>query len=104
MTGYLATAYAGLGQKDVALRIAKGAVNACPISSDSIDSVNCIDALAAVYAMTGDPESALNELAKIVILPGGPTYGDLRFNPGWDKLRQDSRFATLLNQAAIPRL
>ena len=102
LSGYLASAYAGLGQKDIAVNIAKRAVDAVPISRDSIDGVNCISLLADVYSMTGEPEAALRELEKIVGIPLGPTYGDLRFNPEWDKFRKDARFTSILRQAASP--
>ncbi len=102
LTGYLATAYAGLGQNNEAISIAQHAVDSLPISSDSIDGVNCISLLAQVYAMEGDSKAALNALTKIVGMPNGPTYGDLRFNPYWDSLRKSPLFATILNQAATP--
>ena len=102
LTGYLATAYAGLGQNNEAISIAQHAVDSLPISNDSIDGVNCISLLAQVYAMEGDFKAALNALTKIVGMPNGPTYGDLRFNPYWDSLRKSPLFATILNQAATP--
>ena len=81
---------------------AKRAADAVPISRDSIDGVNCINLLAEVYSMTDEPEAALYELEKIIGLPNGPTYGDLRFNPGWDQFRKDARFTKILSQAVNP--
>ena len=41
----------------------------------------------------GEPDRALEELAKIAKTGIGVTYGDLRFNPAWDSIRDDPRFA-----------
>ena len=102
ISGELAKAYAGLHQKRRSVSLAKHMVELVPISQDSVDGANCIGSLAEVYALIGDPAAAINELAKVVGVPNGPPYGDLRFNPVWDELRKDPRFEKLLTRAMSP--
>jgi len=58
--------------------------------------------LGLVYAWTGERDTALTQLEKIIRLPRGPGYCELRFNPCWDEIRNDPRFDILLTQAALP--
>ncbi len=102
ISGELAKAYAGLHQKEEAVSLAKRFTESLPLWRDSIDGANCIGSLAEVYALLGDPAAAINELAKVVGVPNGPLYGDLRFNPVWDELRKDPRFEKVLNRATSP--
>jgi hypothetical protein len=73
-----------------------------PPSQDSIDSANWLSALAQVHVMNGDTEGALDALTKVVNLPNGPSFGELRFNPAWDPVRGDQRFQWIMSQASIP--
>jgi tetratricopeptide (TPR) repeat protein len=102
LLGFLAVSYAGLGRKDDAIATARKATLLLPFLQDPIDGPNCVSMLAEVYATTGEPEAALNELSKIVRLPSGAPPGDLRLNPVWDSLRNDARFSELLVQAEKP--
>ena len=43
--------------------------------------------LAKVYVWSGEHDAALGQLAAIVKLPQGPSYGELRFDPAWDEIR-----------------
>lgn len=98
----MAVADAALGLKEDALDKAKRATELCPISRDAVDGPTYRLVLAQVYAWNGQPDAAFTELAKIVRLPQGPSYGELRFNPAWDEIRTDPRFETLLDAAARP--
>ena len=100
LSDYLAKVYAGLGKTDEALRLVKRAMESTPISSDSIEGVNCLESLAEVNAMKGDSDAAINTLSMIVGMPSGLSYGDLRFNPEWDSLRKDPRFVKILQRVA----
>jgi hypothetical protein len=93
---------AGLGLKEDAMREARRAIELCPLSRDAVDAPGYQTMLALVYAWTGEHDAALTQLEKIVRLPRGPDYGELRFNPWWDEIRTDPRFDTLLSQAALP--
>jgi len=102
LLGSLAITYASLGKKEDAIATARRATLLFPRSEDSIDGANAISALAEVYTITGEKDAALAELGTIVQVPGGMTWGDLSFNPVWDSLRSDTRFAELLAQARKP--
>ena len=62
----------------------------------------CENRLAQVLAVTGDRDGAFDKLSKLVKLPFGLNYGDLKLNPMWDDLRDDPRFDKLIAEAAQP--
>jgi len=43
--------------------------------------------------------SRSKQLEIVTKRPAGPTYGDLRFNPCWDSLRDDKRFDKIVAAA-----
>jgi serine/threonine protein kinase/Tfp pilus assembly protein PilF len=98
----ISVADAGLGYKETAIQEAKKAVELCPMSRDAVDGASYESMLAMVYAWIGDHDAAMAELEKMVKLPRGPEWGELRYSPLWDDLRTDARFNRLLTQAAFP--
>jgi tetratricopeptide (TPR) repeat protein len=90
---------AGLGRKEEAIREARRAVDLKPIAKDSLQGPWFATHLALVYAWTGEPDRALEQLEIVAKIPGGVTYGDLKFNPCWDSLRGDPRFDKLVAAA-----
>jgi hypothetical protein len=70
-----------------------------PITKDSIDGPAYVINLALVYAWTGERDRALEQLETVATIPNGVTYGDLRFNPCWDSLRDDPRFNKIVAAA-----
>jgi tetratricopeptide (TPR) repeat protein len=100
--GSLAMAFAISGDKENALGEINRAAALAPPSQDAIDSANWLNALAQIHIINGDTEAALEELTKVVELPNGPSYGDLRLNPAWDVVRSQPRFQTILAQATTP--
>jgi len=94
---------AGLGRKEEAIREARRAVELLPIAKDSLNGPALVANLALVYAWTGEPDRALEQLEKVATIPGhehdAVTYGDLRFNPCWDDLRGDKRFDKVIAAA-----
>ena len=55
-----------------------------------------------IQAWVGDKEAAMKQLTGLVRQTGGPSYGGLKFDPVWDSLRDDPRFAELVVQSAKP--
>jgi hypothetical protein len=55
-----------------------------------------------VLAITGDRDGAFDELSKLVKLPFGLNYGDLKLNPMWHGVREDPRFDRILAESALP--
>jgi serine/threonine protein kinase/Tfp pilus assembly protein PilF len=98
----LSWAYAGLGRKEEALRRSQQAVNLVPIWRDAVEGPFYAAMQAEIQAMVGNKDAAIEQLSTLVRQPGGPSYGELKFDPGWDDLRGDPRFATVLAEAAKP--
>jgi serine/threonine protein kinase/Flp pilus assembly protein TadD len=96
----LALADAGLGRKEDALREGRQAIQLVPVSRDAVDGPVYATALAKVYVWSGEHDAALGQLAAIVKLPQGPSYGELRFDPAWDEIRTKPRFEKIMSQAA----
>jgi hypothetical protein len=72
------------------------------LSHDAVDGAAYETTMAMVYAWIGERDAAMAELEKVVKLPRGPNWGELRFSPLWDDVRKDTRFDSLLTQAALP--
>ncbi|MEY2483983.1 MAG: adenylate cyclase [Verrucomicrobiota bacterium] len=96
----LALTYAKLGDKEQAIRAARTACDMLPVSKDAMGGVRSLIKLAAVYALTGEKDLALEQLEIATRLPGGPTYGNLRLGPEWDSLRGDPRFEKIIASLA----
>ena len=94
---------AALGRKQEAIREARQAVEALPVSKDAITGPLLVVNLAAVYARTDEPDLALQTLAISANTPVGVTYGELKLDPTWDPIRRENRFDQLLTQLAPPK-
>jgi tetratricopeptide (TPR) repeat protein len=99
---YLAQIDALLGQKEEALRKGRRVVELWPMSRDARFAPEIATQLALVYAWSGESEAAIQQLASVVRLPYGPTFGDLKLNPRWDDLRANPRFEQILADAEKP--
>ena len=99
----LAVVDAGLGRKQEALREAQRAVELRPISRDAVEGPHVARNLALVYCWVGERARAIEQLSALVkVAGGGPSYGELKFDPVWDELRDDPRFAQILAEAEKP--
>jgi hypothetical protein len=96
----LAIIDAELGEKDKAIREGRTACEMLPPAKDAIDGVILITNLARIYALTGEKDLALEQLATVSNLPFGPSYGQLRLDPDWDSLRGDPRFEKIVASLA----
>jgi serine/threonine-protein kinase len=102
----LAMIDAGLGRQEQAVREAK---HACELETFENFAPNAAIVrcnLAVVYAWNGQLDLAFSELDQLVNraagtnLPAQPTYGDFRWNPLWDPLRNDPRFTAVMKRFA----
>lgn len=100
--GELAAAEARLGASEEAIQHARRAVEVCSPSSDALAGPGTLMRLAEVLAVTGDRDRAFEVMSRLVKMPFGLTYGDLKLNPMWDFLRDDPRFARITAEAALP--
>ena len=91
---YLSLAYLGLGEKEKALQQARQAV--VDYSTDALSKPFAEQSLAVVQAQTGDIDSAIATLQRLLEVPNGITTGALRVDPIWDPLRKDPRFEKLV--------
>lgn len=98
----LSWAYAGLGEKEAALRAAQQAVNLVPSWRDATEGPFYAAMQAQIQALIGSKDAALEQLSILVRQPASPSYGELKFDPGWADLRNDPRFPALLAEAAKP--
>ena len=71
-----------------------------PVTKDAIDGARIVKYSALTYALIGKKDSALNELATAVKIPGYLSYGELKLDPIWDPLRGDPRFQEILASLA----
>jgi TolB-like protein/class 3 adenylate cyclase/Flp pilus assembly protein TadD len=88
--------YAGLGEKEQAIREGKRAVELLPESKDAFDGPLMTLGLAQIYAMLGDADSALPLLEHSLATPRGVSVNTLKLDPVWDPLRKDPRFQKLI--------
>ncbi|HEX8076803.1 MAG TPA: hypothetical protein VF511_03230, partial [Chthoniobacterales bacterium] len=89
---------AGLSRKEEAVREGRRAVELRPLTEDAVDGSTVLSSLAMIYAWVGDINAAMDVLATLAKTPGGPPFGQLKFDPDWDAVRGDPRFAAMLNE------
>ena len=96
----LGLAYAYLGRKEEAIREGSRAVSLCPISKDALAGPNYALGLARIYAVAGEPESAVERLDHLMSIPAGDivSLASLKNDPAWDSIRDHPRFKKLLEK------
>jgi len=92
----LGLAYAGLGQKEQAVREGERAVELLPLSLDAMYGLPYLVDRATIYAMVGDDAAAVSDIQRLLAVPSwlSPVWlqGDFRF----DSLRESPSFQALL--------
>ncbi len=96
--GALGIAYAGLGQKDDAIREGQLSVELLPVSKEAWRGVARVQDLARIYTMVGDYDAAIDRLEYLLSIPGDLSISLLRIDPTWDPLRSHPRFQALLEK------
>jgi TolB-like protein/Flp pilus assembly protein TadD len=94
---------AALDQKQEAIAEGKRAVELLPESEDAFDGPRATAALAQIYAWTGESGEAFRLIDHLLGIPNGLTVPMLKLDPGWDPLRKDPRFQTLIEKYAASR-
>jgi TolB-like protein/Flp pilus assembly protein TadD len=89
---------ADLGRKEDAVREGRRAVELRPISEDADAGAIVLGSLAMIYSLVGDVNAAMDQLIFLAKTPGGPPYGQLKYDPAWDALRRDARFTAILHE------
>ncbi len=91
---------AALGRHQDAIREGEHAVELLPVSKDAVKGGLIMRRLAHIYAQTGDANRALDFLEKVISLPNGVTYGELKLDGDFDPLRGNPRFEKLVASLA----
>jgi TolB-like protein/Tfp pilus assembly protein PilF len=89
---------AGLSRKDDAMREGRRAVELRPLAEDAVDGAAVLSSLAMIEAWVGDVNAAIDQLTFLARTPGGPAFGQLKYDPAWDALRGDPRFTAIVNE------
>jgi len=89
-----------LGRKEEALREGRRALELLPLEHDAIRGMNLSIFLVWIYAWTGEEDQALAELERLVKIPNGPNYAQLRLYPLFEPLRGDPRFEAIVTSVA----
>jgi len=94
----LAEAYAGLGRKEEAIKVAETASQLLPVSMDALQGARINWSLAYVYTEVGEYDKAIDLLEWLMANPSMLQFIDLRMMPEWDPLRDHPRFQALLEK------
>jgi hypothetical protein len=97
----LGLADAALGRKEEALSEGRRAMEVAPTAQaamfGSCPTEVCVKrSFALICAWAGETDLALEQLEALSKIPGGPSYGELRLDPGWDPLRGNPRFEKIV--------
>jgi serine/threonine protein kinase len=96
---YLALTYAFLERKEEALAEVKRTVDRLKApKTASLSSAVAWSNLITIYAWIGDQDKAIDELLDWAGRPCCIEYGDLKYSPMWDPLRNNPRFQKLLEE------
>ena len=94
---------AALGNKELALREGRRAMELMPVEKDSINAQTLMAYFAMIAAWAGEKDLALEQLTNAVAKPGATlitSYGVLKLLPFWDPLRGDPRFEKIVASLA----
>ena len=94
-----------LARKQEALSQGRRAMELAPTAQEAVfgwcpTEVCATRSFAMICARVGETDLALEQLEALTKTPGGPSYGDLRLDPGWDSLRGDPRFEKIVASLA----
>ena len=96
----LGEVYAGLGDKESAIREVTTAMEFRNGESNAYNDPIKLQSVAQVYTWTGEKQLALDALEQLVSQPGYLSYGYLRHDPAWDPLRGEPRFEEIVRSLA----
>jgi tetratricopeptide (TPR) repeat protein len=94
----LAQAQAWLGDRDSALVEIERAKTLLPESKDAMDGPDITNTEAEIHAIFGDAATAVAILDGLLQRPSNVTVQELKLNPVWDSIRDDSGFKALIDK------
>jgi TolB-like protein len=92
----LGVCYAGLGEKDAAIRAGEEAVCLLPVERESMVGAALEEQLAKILTQVGEHAAALDRIEHLLSIPSLVTVHTLRLDPRWDPLREHPRFRALV--------
>ncbi|MGD8868993.1 MAG: tetratricopeptide repeat protein, partial [Gemmatimonadales bacterium] len=92
----LGIAYAGLGQRESAIRHGQLGVELLSVSRDAVTGPTRVLDLARIYVMVGEYEAAIDQIEYLLSIPAPISGALLRVDPFWDPLRSYARFQALV--------
>jgi len=96
----LSQAYASMGEKDSALKLAEHAIMLLPRAIDAVDGPVMEENLALIQTICGENSGAISTLTQLLQTPynSSITRALLRLDPMWDPLRADPAFQKLCEE------
>jgi serine/threonine protein kinase/Tfp pilus assembly protein PilF len=94
----LGIAYAGLGEKDKAIKEGKRGVELLPISKEAWNGYYKEIDLAQIYTMVGEYDLAINKLDYLLSIPGELSVPYIKINPVWKPLFNNFRFQQVMEK------
>ena len=94
--GALGIAYAGLGRTGEAIKEAERGVALLPVEKEAWRGSFRLADLAAVYAMVGEQEKAIDVLQRLITIPSEFSATFIRLDPRWKSLRGNKRFEAMV--------
>jgi serine/threonine protein kinase/tetratricopeptide (TPR) repeat protein len=91
----LGFAYARLGRNEEAISEGERAVSTFPVSFDANDAPVFILILSEIYAITGEYDSAIDQIDLLLSIPSGITLKLIELDPLFAPLREHPRFEEL---------
>jgi serine/threonine-protein kinase len=89
--------YAGLGQKEKAIKAGKKAVDMMPINKEAYRGTYRVEDLARIYVMVGKYDKALEQIKLLLTIPSGLSVKLLLLDPIWKPLWNLPEFKKITN-------
>ena len=90
--------YAGLGQKENAIRSGQRGMELLPVSKEAWRGSFLVQDMAIIYTMVDEQEKAIDLLDELLSKPFDLSVTMLKLDPTWDPLRNNPRFFSLLQK------
>jgi TolB-like protein/class 3 adenylate cyclase len=91
---------AALGRKEEAIAEGRHAAEMLPVTKEPVNGAYVMKYLAAIYALSGERDLAIEQIRTTLEVPGDLSYGLLKLHPYWDPLRGDPRFEKIVASLA----
>ena len=101
----LGKVFSYLGQPDRAVAEGQRAIDLLPISKNTLEGSQWVEALAEIQSQLGHADVAFALLKQLLDMPAGDAMSvwALKLDPVWDPLRADPRFQNLIAQASAQK-